>query len=157
VATTRPLSELLRPSGWLLRASSDVGHALNIGAVADAPVDPTTLDLLVRLRLSKNGALRGVDLCNELHKSPSHLSRLIDRAEAAGLVIRTPDPNDRRAQMIAATPAGEATIDQYLPKIEAVLERVIFDSLSGDEIDLLSSLLSKVSNAARDEIGRHSS
>ena len=144
--------EMLRPSAWLMRASSDVSHLLATEAVADTGLDPTTLDLLLRLRLAPGRRLRGVDLCEQLHKSPSHVSRVIDRAEAAGLARREPDPNDRRAHLIAATPAGESATDEYLPHLEDVLQRVMFDTLSSDEIETLISLLSKVSHAARSEM-----
>lgn len=134
-----------------MRAASDAGHALATHAVADAGLDATTLDLLLRLRFSSERYMRGVDLCDQLHKSPSHISRLIDRAEASGLVVRGPDPEDRRAHLISATPAGEAAIDNYLPYLEAVLQRVIFDTLSDDEIETLIDLLSRIARAARAE------
>ncbi|MGI9528548.1 MAG: MarR family winged helix-turn-helix transcriptional regulator [Acidimicrobiia bacterium] len=148
----RSTDAMLRPSAWLMRASSDVSHLLATEAVADTGLDPTTLDLLLRLRVAAGGKLRGVDLCDQLHKSPSHVSRVIDRAEAAGLVRREPDPNDRRAHLIAATPAGESATDEYLPHLEAVLQRVIFDTFSSDEIETMIGLLSKVSYAARSEM-----
>lgn len=148
---TRSTEEMLRPSAWLMRAASDAGHALATHAVADTGLDATTLDLLLRLRVAPDGELRGVDLCDQLHKSPSHVSRVVDRAEAAGLVVRGPDPADRRAHLITATGEGESAIDGYLPHLEEVLQRVMFETLSGNEIETLIDLLARISEAARSE------
>jgi DNA-binding MarR family transcriptional regulator len=148
IPKTRTTQELLQPSGWLLRASSDMAHAIDTGAVAETGLDSTTLDLLLRLRLAPEGHLRGVDLCSQLHKSPSHMSRVVDRAEALGLVRRTPDPTDRRAHLIAATKEGAAATDSYLPLLEAVLQNIIFATLTADEIDTLTELLTRISEAA---------
>lgn len=141
--------DLLRPSGWLLTAASDVSHALARDAVAETSYDPTTLDLLLRLRFAPDGRMRAVDLCEELHKSPSHLSRVVDRAETSGLVRRMPDPDDRRAQLIAATAAGESAVAEFLPHLEKVLQRVIYAALNETEIETLISLLTRISKSAR--------
>jgi DNA-binding MarR family transcriptional regulator len=147
----RTTDEMLRPSAWLMRAASDTGHALATQAAEDTGLDAMTLDLLLRLRVAPEGKLRGVDLCDQLHKSPSHVSRVVDRSEAAGLVQRSPDPHDRRAHLITATDEGESAVDEYLPHLEAVLQRVIFEVLTADEIATLINLLTRVSIAARTE------
>ena len=141
--------DLLRPSGWLLRAATDLSHVLARDAVARTSHDATTLDLLLRLRFAPEGRKRAVDLCEELHKSPSHLSRVVDRAEASGLVRRMPDPDDRRAHLIAATPAGEAAVAEFLPHLEKVLQRTIYASLNNSEIETLISLLARISDSTR--------
>jgi DNA-binding MarR family transcriptional regulator len=148
---TMDTRELLRPSAWLARAAADMADVINTEAVAPTGLDPTTVDLLLRLRFAPKGQMRGVDLCNELHKSPSHLSRVVDRAEASGLVKRLPDPKDRRAQLVTATSAGESAVNDYLPGLETVLERVVYSTLTDSEIDTLVELLTKVSVAARGE------
>jgi DNA-binding MarR family transcriptional regulator len=67
-------------------------------------LDRAAYHLLTRLaldgpgRLSTIAADMGVDL--------SVVSRQVAALEAAGLLIRTPDPADRRASRIAATDAG---------------------------------------------------
>lgn len=144
---------LLQPSGWLLRAATDMSHVLNRDAVAKTSFDPTTLDLLLRLRLAPEGRKRAVDLCDELHKSPSHLSRVVDRAEASGLVKRMPDPEDRRAQLIAATAAGEAAVAEFLPHLENVLKRTIYSALDEGEVETLIALLRRISGSARRDPG----
>ncbi|MEL7210142.1 MAG: hypothetical protein AAGK32_18255, partial [Actinomycetota bacterium] len=77
---------LLRPSGALLATQIALSEAIRAGAVEGTGHDATTLDLLVRLDLAPDQRLRAVDLCRQLRLSPSHISRMLDRAEDAELV-----------------------------------------------------------------------
>src|ERR1700754_2847826 len=50
--------------------------------------------------------LRVNELAREVVLSPTAMSRFVDRAEAAGVVRREPDPADRRALQVALTDDG---------------------------------------------------
>jgi DNA-binding MarR family transcriptional regulator len=148
--TPRLLDEtLLRPSAALLGAQIAMGAAIERDAVADSPLDATTLDLLVRIDLSPDGGIRAVELCRQLLLSPSHISRVIDRAEADGLVVRSPDPDDRRAQRVMLTDSGRAAVGDFAPRLHGVLDRVIHQTLTSDEIDQLVAMLERIETAAR--------
>jgi DNA-binding MarR family transcriptional regulator len=41
-----------------------------------------------------------------------HVTRQVQRLQQAGYATRTPDPDDRRAQLIQLTPAGRAAADR---------------------------------------------
>lgn len=140
--------EMLRPSGALLAAQIALSTAIEDGVVA-AGTDPTTADLLVRLSLAPDDSLRAVELCRQLLKSPSHISRRIDRAEEAGLVRRDPDPDDRRARLVVLTDAGRDVVARLAPPLALVLRHAIFDRLDADEIETLVSLLERVEAGAR--------
>jgi len=141
--------EVLRPSGALLAAQLAVASAIERNAVAATSTDTTTVDLLLRLSLSPGQSLRGVELGRQLHLDAGYVSRRIDRAEAAGLVQRTPDLNDRRAQQITLTDEGRRVIDDFVPWLEHVLQSVIFDTMTPKEIDVFTELLLRVETAAR--------
>lgn len=141
--------DLLRPSSALLSAWSALAAAIDHHAVTGTGQDPTTVDLLLRLELSSERRLRAVELCRALQLSPSHVSRTLDRAEAAGLVARRPDPGDRRASLVAITETGRAVVEHFGPRLSALLNRVIFDSLSPDEIEALVTYLGRIEVAAR--------
>jgi DNA-binding MarR family transcriptional regulator len=151
---TVDLAEMLRPSGRLLEAETALGRAIQDLAVARSEHDPTTLDLLVRLRLAPDRQLRGVDLCRQILKSPSHVSRMIDRAESAGLVYRLPDPDDRRAQRITLTDAGEEAVETFVPHLVEVLNQTIYSALDNDEIETLIALLARVADSAHQLVDR---
>lgn len=68
------------------------------------------------IHLAKFGAMRPSDLAHSMHVDQSTVSRHLARLEADGLVQRMPDPQDRRAHLIAATAAG---LDQARASMEA--------------------------------------
>jgi DNA-binding MarR family transcriptional regulator len=67
-------------------------------------------DLLWALRRSPGGRLRVNQLASEVVLSPTAMSRFVDRAVAAGVVAREPDPDDRRAQQVVLTDEGLALL-----------------------------------------------
>lgn len=140
--------ETLRPSGALLAAHLAIANAIELKAVAQTSTDSTTVDLLMRLWLSPNQSLRGVQLGRQLHLDAGYVSRRIDRAETAGLVKRIPDPSDRRAQQITLTNNGRKVVEDFAPRLENVLNAVIFETLTPKETDVLTALLNRVTAAA---------
>ena len=139
----------LAPSAAILGAHVALSSALGIVGVAGTRYDQRTVDLLLRLELSPQCSMRAVELSEQLMCSASHMSRVIDRVEAAGLVTRTPDPDDRRANQITITDKGSEVLASVAPHIAAVLDRVIHETLDPDEISTLIKLLGRVEHAAR--------
>jgi DNA-binding MarR family transcriptional regulator len=144
----------LNPSGSLLSAQLAVSAAIERDAVRPTSQDSTTIDLLLRLALSPGKRLRGVELGRQLRLNPGYVSRRIDRAEEAGLVQRADDPDDRRAQLIVLTDAGQSVVDDFVPHLNRVLKAVIFDTLSTAEITVLVSLLNRIEEAAQSHLER---
>jgi DNA-binding MarR family transcriptional regulator len=144
-------TEVLRASGALLAAQIALGTVIERDAVSESPYDATTLDLLVRLHLAGSERLRAAELCDQLLLSPSHISRILDRAAADGLVNRQPDPDDRRAHQLVLTAKGQKAVGQFMPHLTKVLNHVIHDSLTPDEVEVLVDLLDRVAEAARDQ------
>lgn len=149
------LEPTLRPTGALIAAETAMRGAIDHVAVTQVDQDPTTLDLLMRLSLAPDQELRGVDLCRQLLKSPSHVSRIIDRAERDGLVLRRPDPSDRRAQQITLTESGQAAVNAFLPHLVEVLNQTIQKALTDDEIETLVGLLARIVESAEELLEQH--
>lgn len=139
--------DLLRPSGTILTTQLRLAAEIEARAVAPTRQPDRVLDLLVRLDLSPERAERASRLCNQLNLSAAHMSRTIDRAEQAGLVERLPDPADRRAQVIALTPAGDEVLADFAPRLHRLLRVVIHDVLRDDELETLVSLLERIQAA----------
>lgn len=59
--------------------------------------------------LCRSGGVRMSELAATEAINPTMLSRITGRLENLGLVVRTPDPDDRRAASVAPTPAGRRT------------------------------------------------
>ena len=54
------------------------------------------------------GSARVQELRTQLGITVGAASKLVDRLERDGLVVRTANPHDRRSSLIALTPAGDA-------------------------------------------------
>ncbi|MEA2000593.1 MAG: MarR family transcriptional regulator [Actinomycetota bacterium] len=109
-------------------------------AVTATDHDATTIDLLIRPDQAPDHRPRAVELSRQLLMSPSHISRMIDRAEEALLVERKPDPGDRRATQI--------TLTAFSPHLDAIIERVIHQTLTPSGAETLVELLARVEQAA---------
>jgi DNA-binding MarR family transcriptional regulator len=145
-------ADVLRPSGALLGAQIALSAAIDNRAVSSIGQDPTVIDLVVRLDLAPGQKLRAVDICRQLMLSPSHISRVLDKAEAAGLVKRGPDPSDRRASLITISAEGKRIVAEFAPRLHEVLNTAIFDVLSPTEIETLIDSLERIETAAREYV-----
>lgn len=141
--------ERLATTGALLEAQAAVAAAIDRLAVEPAGLDPSTADLLVRLTKSADCGIRGVDIGEQCLMTATRVSRLVDRAEAEGLVERTPDPDDRRAQHVVLTDSGREAARVLAPLMDDVLDEVVFETLTADERALLVELLGRVRDRAR--------
>ena len=101
------LSDLeLRAWQALLHAHHDVVEALDDELRAQHDLTMAEYDVLLRLARVPDRALKMSVLAERVMRSPSGLTRLVDRLVRAGLVERHPDPDDRRATRATLTPAG---------------------------------------------------
>jgi len=71
-----------------------------------APLDRAAVTVL--LQLAEAGAMRPGELAARLEVEAPHITRQVQRLAQAGYAERAPDPDDRRAQLIALTPADRA-------------------------------------------------
>ncbi|MER5813016.1 MarR family transcriptional regulator [Streptomyces sp. NPDC002033] len=72
-------------------------------------VDEVTYPILSGL--ARTGPRSAAELASEVGLDRSGVTRRATRLEAAGLVRRTPDPEDRRATLLTLTPEGAATVE----------------------------------------------
>jgi DNA-binding MarR family transcriptional regulator len=139
----------LATTAALLEAQSVVNEAFTRLAVDPAGLDVPTADLLVRLSKSADCGIRGVDIGEQCLMTATRVSRLVDRAEAAGFVERQPDPHDRRAQHVVLTAKGRQAARAYAPLMADVIDELVFDTLSAAERAQLVGLLDRVRDRAR--------
>jgi DNA-binding MarR family transcriptional regulator len=92
--------------------------------------------------LAANGAMRVTDLATCTNLDPSTVSRHVTQLHRAGLIERTPDPDDRRAQRVQASGLGLRQLDAALRARLAVLERAL-DSWQPADVRELDRLLTR--------------
>jgi DNA-binding MarR family transcriptional regulator len=90
-----------------------------------AVVRPSYLPAL--MSLWRDDGQKLVDLGRGVGLEPSTMTGLVDRMERDGLVERTPDPRDRRAQRICLTAEGR----RVRPIVETIVEESLAQLLDG--------------------------
>lgn len=79
-------------------------------ALAGVPLDRAAVALLRQIADSE--PLRPGELAARLGVEASHVTRTVQQLQKSGYVTRVPDPDDRRAQRIELTEAGQQAIDR---------------------------------------------
>jgi DNA-binding MarR family transcriptional regulator len=100
-------------------------------------------DVLANLA-NAGGQLRPSELAATILLSPSGLSKLLDRMDAAGLVRRDPDPGDARATLAGITPQGRALVERARESHHAFLRRTFATALSDRDLDDLARIMRKL-------------
>jgi len=105
-------------------------------------------DLLWTLYRAPERRLRVNELAREVVLSPTAMSRFVDRAVAAGVVAREPDPDDRRAQQVVLTAEGRALLRRMWPVYRRGIAEHFAEHLDGDP-GKLSATLRRMADSAR--------
>jgi DNA-binding MarR family transcriptional regulator len=94
-------------------------------------------------------------LADILDIEPITLVRLVDRLEAAGWVVRRPDPDDRRIRRLFLTETAKPLMEQFQELAEATRAAAL-NGLSAAEREQLTALLLRVRGnlSGRDPLGR---
>ena len=80
--------------------------------------------------------------------------RLIDRLCAHGYLERRENPNDRRGYRIYLTPVAQPILDK-LSEAARILEDELFEGLENEDLELLETLLDKISRNVTESRRRH--
>jgi DNA-binding MarR family transcriptional regulator len=121
--------------------------------LADFGLKPEEFYVLGVLR--RTGApyrLAPTALARTLLLTTASITHRVDRLQAAGLVARTPDPDDRRGVLVGLTPAGLDVADRTVEVLGAVERRTV-EGLTAREGEQLARLLRKLLVALGDTPG----
>lgn len=106
-------------------------------------------EVVLRLSRSEGARLRMSDLATQANLSSSGLTRLVDRLEARGLVVRQACPSDGRGSFAVLTPEGMESLLSVLPGHVELIDQWYTSHLSPADLDRLSSLLRAVRTVVR--------
>jgi DNA-binding MarR family transcriptional regulator len=102
---------------WLLsRASQSLTDELT-GALEDVGISPRAHCVL---STAMTGSFTQTELAHAVGLDKTTMVVTVDELELAGLAMRKPSPTDRRARVIAVTPAGRRKVEEG----KAVTDRV---------------------------------
>ena len=97
---------------------------------AELPV--TAAEARVLAHMARCGATRQHMLAESLGMTPMSLTGFLDRLEAAELIARTGDPNDRRAKIASLTPRANDILSQ-IAQAGARVETIISEGLTPEQ------------------------
>jgi DNA-binding MarR family transcriptional regulator len=101
-------------------------------------------DVLLELERAGELGLRPFELQKAMLFAQYNLSRLIDRLEAHGYVVRTASEDDGRGQVLAITAKGRAVRRKIWPVYATAIEAAMGAHLSPSEARTLADLLEKL-------------
>lgn len=93
-------------------------------------------------QLAKDGPRRSSGLAEIACVDPSTVSRQVAQLVSAGLVERQPDPDDGRASILLATPAGHQAFAAKRQQRHQLFHRVMGD-WSASDVETLTALLTR--------------
>lgn len=137
--TSQLFGDLMRTQGKIRRATRQILGPLGI----KGPAVPA----LRLIGQAGDDGLRLTDLAKRMTVSPAYITRLVDRIEAAGLVQRGPDPDDRRALRVMLTARG-AKLEAKLRPIMAEFSDNLLAALSKTEQAQLQDYLRRLAERA---------
>ncbi|GGL92105.1 MarR family winged helix-turn-helix transcriptional regulator [Nakamurella endophytica] len=106
--------------------------------------------LLARLGLdAPDGSARMTDLADGVVYSRSGLTYQAGLLEEAGLVVRAPAADDERGVTVTITDAGRALLEQVLPGHIEVVNSLLLQPLSPNDVETLARLLTPVRDHMR--------
>lgn len=105
--------------------------------------NPTFTTLVTLVRINQPGGISQRRLADEMGLTPGTVSARVDRLVADGLVVRSPDPADKRGSLVTLTGRGRDLFEAVVPAHLANQVRLL-GSLTADEQSTLAGLLRKL-------------
>jgi DNA-binding MarR family transcriptional regulator len=122
-------------------------NALDAQLVAEAGVSHFEYQVLAGLSMSPGRTLRMSELAEFSNGSLSRLSRVVDRLEKRGWVVRRPDPHDGRTTLATLTDAGWDKVVATAPGHVEAVRRFVFDPLTRTQARQLRDIGTRVLRA----------
>ncbi|MFC2028722.1 MarR family winged helix-turn-helix transcriptional regulator [Chloroflexota bacterium] len=105
------------------------------------------VNILMRLF---HGRTSGVsEIGNQMGITNAAASQTVDRLVQMGLIVRTENPDDRRAKRLELTPKGRGLIEKGI-HVQSQWVETLTARLSTHELDMITTSLTILTNAARE-------
>ena len=101
-------------------------------------------DVLVQLTDVADGRLRVLELGEALQWGKTRVSKQVSRMAARDLVAKEECAEDRRGAYVVLTPTGRRAIEQAAPAHVELVQRLVFDVLSPDQVRQLATITQTV-------------
>jgi DNA-binding MarR family transcriptional regulator len=119
-------------------------RAASMAAFAAYDVTPSQVRAIrVLTTHGEDGGVRSSELAQHLRIAPRSATEVVDALQAKGLVVRSPDPGDRRATLVALTDRGRELSDE-VRRARGVESEKLFQRLTATDRADLARILRKL-------------
>ena len=139
-------SELVEDLSFLLARANALSLAAGNAALAEYGLRVRSYSVLALAAGNSRPSQR--ELAELLRLDPSQVVALVDELQVRGLVVRQPDPADRRANVVVATERGRAVHAEASTSARAA-ESALHDDLTDADRAQLTALLKRMAFPAR--------
>lgn len=140
----KPTETVIRAWARLMKAQTLALAAVE-GDLKAAGMPPLAwYDVLLEVERAGDAGLRPFELERAMLLAQYNLSRLIDRIERAGLVIRAACEDDGRGQVVKITSEGKAVRRKMWPVYARAIEAAVGRNLSAAQAKALDDLLGQL-------------
>lgn len=129
--------------GFLLGDANRLFRQRFDAAAAEAGLGLTPGEARALGYVSKHEGARQTPIAEAMGVDPMTLVAFLDRLEGLGLVVRCPDPTDRRAKVIRLTETSAPVVAKIRQVAEAVRNEAL-EGLDEAERDVLRDLLRRI-------------
>ncbi len=124
------------------KASASVIAQVDADLQQHLHVGYTDVDALIHLSIAEDQRLRMAVLARAVARSPSAMTRLVDRLEGRRLVDRT--RHSTTDVGVSLTPDGLALLAEAAPRIVAIVDQLFWGRLTPQERDTLAAISLKL-------------
>ncbi|HEY5032348.1 MAG TPA: MarR family transcriptional regulator [Actinomycetes bacterium] len=136
----------------LVRTQARLWDMVDAQMRRDSGLTMPRYDVLMQLD-GAGGRLGLGELASMIVLSPSGLSKLLDRMEAAGLLRREPDPRDARSTFARITRHGRTVVRKARRAHHASLKQAFGDALDDRDLDDLVRVMGRLDAGGLDGAG----
>ncbi len=142
---SKPVKET-KLNAWkaFLKAHRSVIDKIEDDLAKAKAVPLTSYDVLLELSQAPNRKLRMSELAAQVVLSRSGLTRLVDRLEKEGYLVREADPNDRRGTRAVLTQKGFEALKKAWPIYAQSINSYFANLLSEQEAKVIAKALEKL-------------
>ncbi|MEU9005441.1 MarR family transcriptional regulator [Streptomyces sp. NPDC048551] len=141
---TSPLAHIQSLPTWLVGRVAARGRGLVADALAAEGL--RLMHHAVLAATAEYGPVAQADLGRRLAVDPKDMVGILNHLQAAGLVLRTPDPGDRRKNAVTVTPQGSAVLARCAALAETA-NAALLAPLDTEEQGQLIALLTRLHEA----------
>ena len=127
-----------------LRAHSRITRRIEADLIAEHALPLASFDVLLTLMEAPNRRLRMTELADHVLLSRSGMTRLVDRLEREGLVVREACANDARGMFTVLTEAGHQRLRRASRTHLRGVDEYAVSRLSPDELEAFGKTLAKL-------------